>query len=71
MTIQEIIQAVQQLSNTERDELMSALQTLPDTTATSSQQYRLSDLRGVGAEIWREVDAQEYINELRDEWDND
>ena len=27
------------------------------------------DLEGVGAEIWRGIDAQEYVNQLRDEWD--
>jgi hypothetical protein len=27
------------------------------------------DLRGLGKEIWRGVDAQTYVNELRDEWE--
>lgn len=26
-------------------------------------------LRGLGAELWKGVDAQEYVNELRREWD--
>ena len=26
-------------------------------------------LRGLGAEVWQGVDAQEYVNELRREWD--
>ena len=26
------------------------------------------ELRGLGAEIWKDVDAQQYVNELRDEW---
>jgi hypothetical protein len=29
----------------------------------------LLDLEGLGAEIWQDVDAQQYINALRDEWD--
>lgn len=29
----------------------------------------LLELRGLGAEIWKGVDAQEYVNELRDEWE--
>jgi hypothetical protein len=28
------------------------------------------ELEGVGAELWRGIDAQEYVNALRDEWDN-
>ena len=30
---------------------------------------QLRDLRGLGKEIWQAVDAQEYVNQLRDEWD--
>ena len=30
---------------------------------------RLSELRGPGKEIWRGIDAQEYVDQLRDEWD--
>lgn len=27
------------------------------------------DLAGLGKEIWEGIDAQQYVNELRDEWD--
>ena len=30
---------------------------------------RLTDLKGLGKEIWQGIDAQEYINQLRREWD--
>ena len=26
------------------------------------------ELRGLGAKIWKGIDAQEYVDELRDEW---
>jgi hypothetical protein len=26
-------------------------------------------LRGLGKEIWRGLDAQEYVNQMRDEWE--
>lgn len=29
----------------------------------------LTELRGLGKEIWQGTDAQAYVNELRDEWD--
>jgi hypothetical protein len=34
------------------------------------QTYSLLDLEGVGADLWKGKDAQEYVNELRNEWDN-
>lgn len=30
----------------------------------------LLDLEGLGAEIWKGIDAQEYVNQLRSEWDH-
>lgn len=29
----------------------------------------LLELEGLGADIWRDVDAQAYVDELRREWD--
>lgn len=29
----------------------------------------IMDLHGLGAEIWQGIDAQQYVNEMRDEWD--
>ena len=30
----------------------------------------IMELHGLGAEIWKGIDAQEYVNELRSEWDH-
>ncbi|MDQ3814880.1 MAG: hypothetical protein M3347_13130 [Armatimonadota bacterium] len=30
----------------------------------------IMELHGLGAHIWEGVDAQEYVNELRQEWDH-
>lgn len=30
----------------------------------------IMDLHGLGAEIWQGVDAQEYVDELRNEWEH-
>ncbi|GIV09261.1 MAG: hypothetical protein KatS3mg019_1352 [Fimbriimonadales bacterium] len=27
------------------------------------------ELHGLGAELWREIDTQEYIEQIRSEWD--
>ena len=31
---------------------------------------RITELRGLGKEIWEGIDAQEYVNELRAEWED-
>lgn len=30
----------------------------------------IKDLHGPGAELWRGIDVQAYVNDLRDEWDD-
>jgi len=30
----------------------------------------IMELHGLGAEIWQGIDAQEYVSELRKEWDH-
>ncbi len=37
-------------------------------TKELSEKRSLLELEGLGAEIWEGVDAQEYVNELRNEW---
>ncbi len=38
--------------------------------AEAPRERSLLELEGLGAEIWEGVDAQEYVNELRREWDH-
>ena len=35
---------------------------------TAGEHPKLSELRGLGKEIWGREDAQDYVNQLRDEW---
>jgi predicted DNA-binding antitoxin AbrB/MazE fold protein len=32
--------------------------------------YNLLDLAGLGQEIWIGIDAQDYVKQLRDDWDH-
>lgn len=38
--------------------------------AEEKPQRSIMELHGLGAELWEGVDAQEYVNELRKEWDH-
>jgi hypothetical protein len=44
---------------------------LAEEDASTAEEPRRSilELRGLGKEIWNGVDGQEYVNRLRDEWD--
>ena len=70
MTIAEILQQAKTLSGQERKELVKLLvDSLDVPEAVPRQQRRLSELRGRGTEIWEGIDAQEYVDQLRSEWD--
>jgi hypothetical protein len=38
--------------------------------AAEKPKHSIMELHGLGKEIWEGIDAQEYINELRKEWDH-
>jgi hypothetical protein len=70
MTIAEILRQAKTLSVQERKELIKSLvDSLDVPEAVTRQQRRLSELRGLGKEIWEGIDAQKYVNQLRNEWD--
>jgi hypothetical protein len=65
-------QHVRALPAAERLELISLIASELAAEGDVSQaapKHRLTELRGLGKEIWEGVDAQEYVNRLRDEWD--
>jgi hypothetical protein len=50
--------------------LVMLAQGLASETAGGKQHtHSIMELHELGKEIWGEVDAQEYVNKLRDEWD--
>ena len=67
MTIQEMIQVARTLSVEERKQLIKALEKMGDD---APKKRNLLELAGLGAEIWEGIDAQEYVNQLRSEWDH-
>ncbi len=69
MTIIEIMEHAQALSIQERKALVKLLVDTLNVQESAPQQRRLSELRGLGKEIWEGVDAQEYVDQLRNEWD--
>lgn len=70
MIVFDIVEQAKVLSYQERKALVKLLvDTLDEPHATPTSR-RLTELRGLGKEIWEGVDAQEYVNQLRDEWDH-
>ena len=70
MTIADILQQAKTLSAQERKELVKLLvDSLDVSEVAPRRQRRLSELRGLGKDIWQGIDAQAYVDQLRSEWD--
>jgi hypothetical protein len=64
LTIEEIIAAAAQLPERDRLRLVQAL-----SAGGIDSRSSITELRGLGKEIWRHQDAQEYVNQERDSWE--
>jgi hypothetical protein len=71
VTIAEILQQAKTLSMYDRKELVKLLvDTLASPETAPRHQRHLSELRGLGKDIWQGIDAQAYVDQLRNEWDD-
>jgi hypothetical protein len=64
MTFKEIIQEIPLLSEAERKQLMLILETLDE-----SKPHSIFEFAGFAEELYDGIDAQDYVNQLRNDWD--
>ena len=69
MTFEEIVRKIPKLSFEQRKVLMTLL---VDSFSPRLEEktHSVLELEGLGAEIWEGIDAQEYVDQLRSEWDH-
>jgi len=63
LTVEQIIAAAAQLPERDRMKLVQAL-----SAGVTDSRRSITELRGLGKEIWRQQDAQEYVDQERDSW---
>jgi hypothetical protein len=64
-TLEELIQAASRLARDECERLIRAL-----TQPTIEPAHEITELRGLGKEVWNNIDAQDYVNAERDSWES-
>jgi hypothetical protein len=64
-------QYIQDIPVTEQLKLIALIsrKLAAQSDAVEPQTRSLLELEGLGAEIWKGIDAQRYVDELRNEWD--
>ena len=70
MTLQEMIREARMLSVEERKQLIKALvDIVNEPSAKEPKKHNIMDFEGIAAHLADEVDPQDYLRRLRDEWD--
>ena len=62
-----LIEAARRLPPAERRRLLEALAEPPVTDASA---HRITEIKGLGKELWQDNDAQDYVDSERDAWEN-
>lgn len=67
MTLEAMLEEIRALPVRDRKRLVRLMvDTLPDEDERAAAKTRsITELRGLGKELWRAIDAQEYIDQLR------
>lgn len=64
-TVEELIEAASHLDAEDRQRLVKAL-----TEPVAEPKHEITELRGLGKEIWQNQDAQDYVDAERDSWES-
>lgn len=73
MTLDDIKQNVQSLSVEQRKQLIAFIVdslTEGEGSQPPPEKRSILELSGLGADAWEGIDPQEYIDQLRSEWDH-
>ena len=70
MSVQEILQEAKNLSIDEQKQLIKLLVDIVAEPQEAPKEHSILELAGLGKEIWEGIDPQEYIRQLRSEWDH-
>ena len=63
--VEALIEAAKHLTPEDHERLLRAL--LEESTLPAGRR-RITEIRGLGKEVWQSIDAQDYVNAERDSW---
>ena len=64
----EILTLARSLTPEEQLRLINELLSLVRHQVVAKPKRSILELRGLGKEVWNNIDAQEYVNQERDSW---
>jgi len=64
----EIVEEIKNLPLPEQKKILDIVRLVKSGLRASRKKHSITELKGCGKEIWKGIDAQEYVNKLRNEW---
>jgi hypothetical protein len=68
LTVEQLLARASRLDRTDQRRLLDALIQLLQEEQSGRENVPITALRGLGRDIWNEVDAQEYVDRERQAW---
>ncbi len=65
----QIIEEIKSLPVPQQKKILDVVRLLKTGIKTTHKKRNITELKGCGKEMWKGIDAQEYVNKLREEWD--
>jgi hypothetical protein len=69
MTLEQIAREARALPVEQRKQLISLIVDSLTEPDADQQEHSILEIEGIGAGLWQGVNAQEYVDRLRSEWD--
>lgn len=70
LTFDDYVREIQSLKPEEQLSLIESISAgLKKTLGREKAKHSIMELEGLGADIWKDIDAQEYILKERESWD--
>jgi len=70
LTYSDYVKGIQKLKPEEQLSLVELISArLRKNLQKESSQHRITELEGLGAEIWQDIDVQNYLRDERSSWD--
>ena len=68
-TYDEILSRIQLLPPEDQLQLLADLALMLRNQVTAEPQHSIMELKGLGKEVWQDIDVEKYIEEERNSWD--
>ncbi len=71
VTLEYVLKAAKKLSVADQLKLISLIsEDISHQALERTRRHKLMDLAGVGSELWEGIEAQEYVRQERESWEN-